>query len=229
MHTTSKGFGRDQEKGNAMKIILVVCATAIAVMLCTIIGCMVLSRRSTEATVPLTAKIPGKVAVVYYSQSKVRNTATIAQWIAKHTGGTLIELEMTEPYPEPYSATLKAVGKDVDAGTLPTLKKMPSLDGYDVVFLGSPIWYGTYALPVGTFLKKNQLSGKVVAPFCTHGGGGAGRFAADIRQACPDAKVLDGLVVRGSNQIERRMGLGVSVRHTEDDVVEWLNRIFGQL
>jgi hypothetical protein len=25
-----------------------------------------------------------------------------------------------------------------------------------------------------------------------------------------------------------RMGLGVSVRHTEDDVVEWLNRIFNQ-
>ena len=211
-----------------MKITLVTCIVAIIIAACFAIGCMALSRRSTEATFPLTAKIPGKVAVVYYSQSKVRNTATVAQWIAKHTGGTLIELEMAEPYPEPYSATLKAVGKDFDAGTLPALKNMPNLDGYDVVFLGSPIWYGTYALPVGTFLKNNQLSGKVVAPFCTHGGGGAGRFAADIHQACPNAKVLDKLVIRGSNQIERRMGLGVSVRHTEDDVVEWLNRIFNQ-
>ena len=166
------------------------------------------------------------MAVVYYSQSKVRNTATVAQWIAKHTGGTLIELEMAEPYPEPYSATLKAVGKDFDAGTLPALKNMPNLDGYDVVFLGSPIWYGTYALPVGTFLKGNPLARKNVAPFCTHGGGGSGRFAADIRQSCPAARVLDGLSIRGSNQIERRMGLGVSVRHTENDVVAWLNRIF---
>ena len=189
---------------------------------------MVLARQSTEATIPLTAKISGKVAVVYYSQSKVCNTATVAQWIAKHTGGTLIELEMAEPYPEPYSETLKAVGKDVDTGTFPALKSMPNLDGYDVVFLGSPIWYGTYALPVGTFLKSNPLSGKVVAPFCTHGGGGAGRFAADIRQVCPGAKVLNGLVIRGSNQIERRIGLGVCVRHTEDDVVAWLNRIFNQ-
>lgn len=105
---------------------------------------------------------------------------------------------------------------------------MPNLDGYDVVFLGSPIWYGTYALPVETFLKGNPLADKVVAPFCTHGGGGAGRFAADVRQACPKAKVLDELVIRGSNQIERRMGLGVNVRHTENDVVEWLNRIFNQ-
>ena len=211
-----------------MKIAIGICAAIAAAAVCSVVGCMVLARRSTEATVPLTAKISGKVAVVYYSQSKVRNTATVARWIAKHTGGTLIELEMAEPYPEPYSATLKAVGKDVDAGTLPTLKGMPNLDGYVVVFLGSPIWYGTYALPVGTFLKNNHLSGKVVAPFCTHGGGGAGRLADDIRQACPNAKGLDRLVIRGSNQIERRMGLGVSVRHTENDVVEWLNRIFNQ-
>lgn len=211
-----------------MKAVLVTCIIAVVIAACLAVGCIALSRRPTEATVPLTAKIPGKVAVVYYSQSKVRNTATVAQWIAKHTGGTLTELEMAEPYPEPYSATLKAVGKDFEAGTLPALKNLPNLDGYDVVFLGSPIWYGTYALPVGTFLKANPLAGKIIVPFCTHGGGGAGRFAADIRKACPNAKVLDRLVIRGSNQIERRMGLGVSVRHTEDDVVKWLNRIFNQ-
>ncbi len=211
-----------------MKILLVICAIALVVATCCAIGCIALSRRSTDATISPTAKIPGKAAVVYYSQSKVRNTATVAQWIAKHTGATLIELELAEPYPEPYSATLKAVGRDAEAGTLRALKNMPSLDEYDVVFLGSPIWYGTCALPVETFLKNNRLSGKVVAPFCTHGGGGAGRFAADIRQACPDAKVLDALVIRGSNQIERRMGLGVGLRHTEDDVVKWLNRIFNK-
>ena len=124
-----------------MKIAIVICAVVVVVAICSAIGCMALSRRSTDATIPLTAKIPGKAAVVYYSQSKVRNTVT-------------------------------------------------------------------------------------VAPFCTHGGGGAGHFAADLRKACPGAKTLDQLVIRGSNQIERRMGLGVSVRHTEDDVVEWLNRIF---
>ena len=209
-----------------MKIAIVICAVVAVAVICSAIGCMALSRRSTDATIPLTAKIPGKAAVVYYSQSKVRNTATVAQWIAKHTGGTLGEIEMTEPYPEPYSATLKAVEKDFKSGTLPAIKTTPDLSGYDVVFLGSPIWYGTYALPVGTFLKANPLAGKTVAPFCTHGGGGAGHFAADLRKACPGAKTLDQLVIRGSNQIERRMGLGVSVRHTEDDVVEWLNRIF---
>ena len=209
-----------------MKIAIIVCAAVATAAVCTIAGCRMFSKRSTDATIPLTAKLPGKAAVVCYSQSKVRNTATIAQWIAKHAGATLFVLEMAEPYPEPYFSTLKAAYKDFKAGTLPALKDIPDLDGYDVVFLGSPIWYGTYAMPVGTFLKANPLAGKTVAPFCTHGGGGAGRFAADLQKACPGAKLLEPLVIRGSNQIERRMGLGVSAHHTEDDVVEWLNRLF---
>ena len=209
-----------------MKIARIVCAAVATAAVCTIAGCRMFSKRSTDATIPLTAKLPGKAAVVCYSQSKVRNTATVAQWIAKHAGATLFVLEMAEPYPEPYFSTLKAAYKDFKAGTLPALKDIPDLDGYDVVFLGSPIWYGTYAMPVGTFLKANPLAGKTVAPFCTHGGGGAGRFAADLQKACPGAKLLEPLVIRGSNQIERRMGLGVSAHHTEDDVVEWLNRLF---
>ena len=209
-----------------MKIAIIVCAAVATAAVCTIAGCRMFSKRSTDATIPLTAKLPGKAAVVCYSQSKVRNTATVAQWIAKHAGATLFVLEMAEPYPEPYFSTLKAAYKDFKAGTLPALKDIPDLDGYDVVFLGSPIWYGTYAMPVGTFLKANPLAGKTIAPFCTHGGGGAGRFAADLQKACPGAKLLEPLVIRGSNQIERRMGLGVSAHHTEDDVVEWLNRLF---
>ncbi len=94
------------------------------------------------------------------------------------------------------------------------------------MFVGSPIWYGTYAPPFATFADAANLDGKTVAPFCTHGGGGAGRFFADVRKAFPAAKTLDGLAIRGSNQIERRLGTGVTSHHTEDDVVEWLNRIF---
>lgn len=209
-----------------MKAGLVVLAVLAVAVLAAVAGCVALSRRSTAATKTVTAKIPGRVAVVFYSQSKVRSTGTVAEWIARHTGGDLLELEMAEPYPEPYGATLKAAEKDVSSGALPALKAIPSLDGYDVVFLGSPVWYGTYAPPVATFLAADALAGKTVAPFCTHGGGGAGRFPADVRKACPGATVLEALSLRGSNQIERRLDLGVGARHTEDDVVDWLDRIF---
>ena len=45
------------------------------------------AKRETSATISVTAKVPGKVAIVYYSQSKVQNTALIARWIQKHAGG----------------------------------------------------------------------------------------------------------------------------------------------
>ena len=184
--------------------------------------------RDTSATVALTAKVPGKIAIVYYSQSKVRNTALIAAWIRKHVGGDLIAIETEKPYPEPYFRTLAAAEIERRSGTFRPIKPTPDLTAYDVVFLGSPIWYGSCAFPVRQFLKANPLAGKTVVPFSTHGGGGAPRFARDVKAACPEAKVLSDFTARGSNQVERRLKVGVTAHHTEDDVVRWLNDIFGK-
>ena len=209
-----------------MKVLLVILGIVVVAAVAVVAGCRMLASRSTEATVALTAKIPGKIAVVYYSQSKVGNTATVAKWIAKHTGGELVPLETAEAYPDAYGETLKAAKKDMENGGTRAIKAVPPLDGYDVVFIGSPIWYGTYAPPVAEFFKTHSFAGKTVVPFCTHGGGGAGRYFVDVRKACPAATVKEGLTIRGSNQVERRLGTGVTVHHTEDDVVNWLNAVF---
>ena len=177
-----------------MKVMLVILGIVLVVAIVVVAGCRMLTSRSTEATVALTAKLPGKVAVVYYSQSKVGNTATVAKWIAKHTGGELVPIETIEAYPDAYGDTLKAAKKDMDSGGTRAIKSVHPLDGYDVVFIGSPIWYGTYAPPVAEFFKSHSFAGKTVVPFCTHGGGGAGRYFVDVRKACPDATVKDGLV-----------------------------------
>ena len=209
-----------------MKVLLVILGIVVVAAVAVVAGCRMLASRSSEATVALKAKLPGKVAVVYYSQSKVGNTATVAKWIAKHTGGELVPIETMEAYPDAYGETLKAAKKDMENGGTRAIKSVPPLDGYDVVFIGSPIWYGTYAPPVAEFFKTHSFAGKTVVPFCTHGGGGAGRYFVDVRKACPTATVKEGLTIRGSNQVERRLGTGVTVHHTEDDVVNWLNAVF---
>ena len=209
-----------------MKVLLIILGVVVVAALAVVVGCRILASRSTEATVGLTAKLPGKIAVVYYSQSKVGNTATVAKWIAKHTGGELVPIEAVEAYPDAYGETLKAAKKDMENGGTRAIKAVPPLDGYDVVFIGTPIWYGTYAPPVAEFFKTHSFAGKTVVPFCTHGGGGAGRYFVDVRKACPAATVKEGLAIRGSNQVERRLGTGVTVHHTEDDVVNWLNAVF---
>lgn len=209
-----------------VKMALTVLAVVAIAVICAVVACRKFSRLPTEATIPLTARPQGKIAIVYYSQSQVRNTALVAEWIQKHVGGDLVPIEMVEPYPDAYFATLKVAYRHRKEGVHPMIKTIPPLDGYDIVFVGSPIWFGTYAPPMATFFDANKLAGKTVAPFCTHGGGGAGKFFDDIRTACPGARTLEGLVIRGSNQIERRLDLGVTSHHTEDDVVRWLNRVF---
>ena len=208
-----------------MKISIIIISVVILIAVITV-GCVLLGDRNTDATIPVTAKLTGKVAIVYFSQSKVGNTATVAQWIAKHTGGDLISIDPVEPYPEAYGDTLKAAKKDMGNGGVRPIKPLPDLGGCDIVFIGSPIWYGTYAPPVAEFFKTHTFAGKTVVPFCTHGGGGEGRFFLDVGKACPEASVKKGLVIRGSNQIERRLGSGVKSHHTEDDVIRWLNEIF---
>ena len=97
-----------------MKVIGIVTGIAVVVVIASVVGCKLFANRSTEATVPLMAKLPGKIAVVYYSQSKVGNTATVAKWIAKHTGGELVPIETIEAYPDAYGDTLKAAKKDME-------------------------------------------------------------------------------------------------------------------
>ena len=175
----------------------------------------------------LTWKPEGKVTVVVFSQSKVGNTRQIADWIAEATGGDLVVVERETPYPDSYPETLKAAQVEISSGESPRIKPLNvDLAQYQTVFIGSPVWYGTCAAPIRTFLQSADLTGKTVVPFCTHGGGGEGRTFADIREAAKGAKaVLPGFSARGSNQIERRIGVGVTRTTCKADVVNWLNGI----
>lgn len=47
---------------------------------------------------------------------------------------------------------------------------------YRIIFIGTPNWFKTFAPPVMSFLKQHDFTGKIVIPFCTHGGGGFGQI-----------------------------------------------------
>ena len=60
---------------------------------------------------------------------------------------------------------------------------------YDVVFLGSPNWWGTITPQVSSFLENYDLSGKTVIPFITHGGGGVQNTVRDMTAQCKGCNV----------------------------------------
>ncbi len=194
-------------------------------------GALWLFHEKGEAAAPtaLAWKPQGKVAVIYCSQSKVGNTRTIAEWITSLVGGDLIEVSPVEAYPEPYGETLRKAQADMEHGVTPEITPIAhDLTEYTTVFVGSPVWYGTYAPVMKRFLSENSLAGKIVIPFATHGGGGASKMFADLKEQCRDATVLQGFSARGSNQVERRLGVGVKRTTNKDDVIQWLNQLATQ-
>lgn len=131
--------------------------------------------------------------IVYYSHTA--HTANLAKMIQKLAGGTLCELVPEKPYPAVYQTLVDQAKKEIGSGYLPELKPpVESADGYDTVFVGSPNWWSTIAPPVAAFLHRQNLSGKTVVPFCTHGGGGGARIQPDIAKLCPDSVMRPGFV-----------------------------------
>lgn len=139
-----------------------------------------------------------KVLIIYYSRTG--NTREIANQIHERVGGEIIELQTVEPYPEDYEAVKKRAMQELNSGSRPALKtKVKKIGSYDVIFVGTPIWWGTIAAPVKSFLSEYDLSGKTIVPFCTHAGSGLGRSVSDIAALCPHSTILDGLAVWGKN------------------------------
>lgn len=151
-----------------------------------------------------------KILIVYYSRTG--NTRAVAQHIQTQIGGDLVELHTVTPYPNAYRATTEQAKKELQTGYKPPLKtRVDNIAAYDVVFVGSPNWWGTIAAPLKTFLSDYDLSGKTVIPFITHEGSALGQSVADVKSLCPKAAVLDGLAVRGSKATS-----------AQDEVVAWL-------
>ena len=53
---------------------------------------------------------------------------------------------------------------------------------YDLIILGTPVWAGTFAPPLRTFLRANSLAGKHVALFACCSGGNAEKCFADMKK-----------------------------------------------
>lgn len=178
------------------------------------LGC---SSKMTPATEPEASPEQGKIAVApasvlvaYYSWGG--NTRHVAEQIQKATGGDLFEIKPVTPYPEDYRACVDQAGVEIKAGARPELASKPeSLDAYQVIFVGSPNWWGTIAPPVTTFLAAYDWSGKKVIPFFTHGGGGLQNCEKDVRALTLVGTTLPCKAMPGSQ-----------VKSLDGDVAAWV-------
>ena len=148
-----------------------------------------------------------KALVVFFSHAgdnysvgniEVGNTKIVADYISEITGADQFEIVTHKYDGMAYTPLINLAQQEANDGELPPYEgEVPDLSQYDTVFIGGPIWWGTYTQVMFTFFKENDLNGKTLIPFTTHEGSGLASTVEDVKAAYPDATVTKGFAIYG--------------------------------
>lgn len=155
----------------------------------------------TSAEGEQTESADGKTLVVYFSWSG--NTEEMASYIAEQTDGDLLEIEPKAAYPADYNETGDIAKVERDENARPEIANLPaSIDEYDTILVGYPIWWHTAPMIIGTFLENYDLTGKEVYPFTQSASMDTEQFNQSVefvREVSKGATVHDGMFARPSD------------------------------
>ncbi len=122
------------------------------------------------------------------------NVQQLAGWVQEETGGDLFSIQVTEPYPDSWDECLSRANQERGEDARPELvQNVENLEQYDTVFLGYPNWWYGVPMALLSFLEQNDLSGKQVYLFCSHGTGGLANSVEIISEAIPEAEISDSI------------------------------------
>lgn len=148
-----------------------------------------------------------KVLIVFFSHAgenygvgniKIGNTKLVADEIQRLTGGDEFEIVAEKSYDIPYDALTKLAKEESEKDEKPTFKgEVKNIDQYDTVFIGGPIWWGTYPQVMFSFFDKYNLNGKTIIPFSTHEGSGLGSVVSDLKRLYPKANFKTAFSIYG--------------------------------
>ena len=136
------------------------------------------------------------------TQIKKGHTRVVAEKIAELTGSDILRIIPKEEYPVEYEAcSARAKSEHVVILRPEIVLPLETLDAYDTIFIGFPIWYRSYPRVIATFVERFDFTGKRVLPFCTNEEGGFGMADLELGSAikAKGGNVELGLSVRGKN------------------------------
>lgn len=143
----------------------------------------------------MTTSYAQKQLVLYYSETGT--TKAVAQELQKQLGADIEEIEAVVPYSGNFQETIQRGQREMQSGEMPAIKPLKKkIADYDIIFLGYPIWFGTYANPIITLVKEQDFAGKTIVPFCTFGSGGLNTSSDALKKALPKATIAKGYGVR---------------------------------
>ena len=129
---------------------------------------------------------------------EVGNTKIVADYISEITGADQYEIVTHKYDGMAYMPLINLAQEEANKGELPPYEgTAPDLSKYDTVFIGGPVWWGTYPQVMFTLFKDIDLAGKTVIPFTTHEGSGLANCVGDVKKAFPKATVTKGFSIYG--------------------------------
>ena len=129
---------------------------------------------------------------------EVGNTKIVADYISEITGADQYEIVTHKYDGMAYTPLINLAKEEANNGELPPYEgDAPDLSQYDIVFIGGPVWWGTYPQVMFTLFKDIDLAGKTVIPFTTHEGSGLANCISDVKREFPKANVKKGWSIYG--------------------------------
>lgn len=126
------------------------------------------------------------------------NTEVIAEYIKEILKCDMFKVEPLVPYSESYMKCIEEAKERTRKHNARIKENVPDISSYEVIYVGSPIYWGGMPEELFTALKDLDWNGKIVRPFTTHEGSGLSSVPRQLKEICVGAEVLPGLAITGS-------------------------------
>ena len=139
----------------------------------------------------------GRVLILYYTWSEHAYTERAARIIQSLTGATMIRVEPLTPFPDLNTRDMITwVGTQRRNQLWPEIRDL-GVDpaSFDFIFIGTPVWHQTVALPIETLLRETDFGGRPVACFAL-ANNFEGQILNHFARLVRNAQVREGIAFR---------------------------------
>ena len=147
-----------------------------------------------------------KSLIIYFSRADENyavgyvdkgNTEYVAEYVRDLTNADMFKVEPLVPYAKDYQTCIKEAKGRI--GNAPIKSEAPDISSYEIIYIMSPIYWGTYAPEVETAIKNLDFTGKTIRVITTHEGSGLANVVSDVKRICKGANVLDdAIAIKGT-------------------------------
>ena len=153
-----------------------------------------------------------KSLVIYFSRADENyavgyvdkgNTEYIAEYVRDAINADLFKVEPFIPYSKEYNKCIEEAKTRV--GNAPIKDTINDISKYEVIYIMTPVYWGSYAPEIETAIKDLDFTGKIIRIVTTHEGSGLGNVVEDIKRICKGANILnDSIAIKGTDCVNAR-------------------------